>query len=173
MRSKISWHFSLGDQQPFNSMVCAVANMTLKETQGLFLWFKEVISRQGFYFASVLCTFSVACIKYLYKTASWCSVEWWAEWIHNYHYHLCSLLRAGLGGHLIPVATSQAVGASQEWALHSPFPAQSSFLPKPPPKCLCVSVDPHSHLCALSLPQPQVLSEEQREGKSSDYSCWL
>lgn len=109
-RPKISWYFSLSDQQPFNSMVCAVANMTFKETQGLFLWFKEVISRQGFCFASeAVCTFSVACIKCFCKTTSWSFVEWWAEWIRNYHYQLCSSLRAGLGDHLIPVTTSQAV----------------------------------------------------------------
>lgn len=33
----------MSDQQPFNSMIHAVANMTFKETQGLFLWFEEVI----------------------------------------------------------------------------------------------------------------------------------
>lgn len=175
VRSKICWHFSLSDQEPFNSMGCAVANMTFKETRGLFLWFEEVISRQGFCFASEAArTFNVACIKYLCKTASYLKfLEWWAEWICNYHYHLCSLLRAELDDHLIPVSISQAATfALSPLALHSPFPAHSSFLSKPPPKGLGVSMHSHLHLCALSLPQPQVLSEEQGEGKSSDYSWW-
>lgn len=71
VRPKISWHLSVTDQQPFNSMVCAVAKMTFKETQGLFLWFKEGICLQGFCFASdTACIYNVARIKCLCKTAS-------------------------------------------------------------------------------------------------------
>lgn len=189
VRSRIPWHFSMSDQQPFHSMIHAIASMTFKETQGLFLWFEEVILDrasallQKLHALSMLLVSSTSAKLHL----TWSFVEWWAEWICNYHDHLCSSPRAGLGDHLIPVSTSQAATfALSLLALLSPFPAHSSFLSKPPPKGLGVSVHPHLH-CVLShclSPRCWVRSREKENAvitpadgsrslpKKRKYFCW-
>lgn len=167
VRPNISWHISVTDQQTFNSMVHTVAKMTSRKPRVRFCGLKKVFLHRAF---TTLLPSSASTKLHLGRSFE----EWRAKSISNDHYHLCLLPRAGLGDHSIPITGSQAATFGlAPLALHPPFSAQPSLLSKLPPKGLGVSTCPHSHWWAFSLSQPQVLNEEEGEGKSSNCLCWL